>query len=276
VPPQIIHIMLPEEQELARLTDEQENLEEQVIQGELSLETERSEAQHFRKRYYETVGKLYVDLDQIEAQLAQTLATKATREVERSTSSGEKEIARDTADKAETAAQRAREQAEESSKEAGIAASIAPAIKVTAELKSAYRKACKLVHPDRATNDTERSRRTRYMASINVAYERGDLIDIERLTLEFGADPEAVLGNDIGMQMVKSIRRIAQLRRRLTEIDIGRQSLREDELYQLKVAVLDSEEMGGNPLQELAASLLQKISEQKITLAMAMQVTHDR
>jgi hypothetical protein len=42
------------------------------------------------------------------------------------------------------------------------------------------------------------------------------------------------------------------------------------------VAVLDSEEMGGNPLQELAASLLQKISEQKITLAMTMEVTHDR
>jgi hypothetical protein len=267
--------MLPEEQELARLIAEQEILEEQVIQGELGLETERCESQCFRKRYYETVGNLYVELDQIEEQLAQAIATKATSEVARSTPGREKEVAQRNANIAAAAAEQAREQAAASSQEAEIAEGISPAVEITAALKNAYRKACKLVHPDRASNDVERSRRTQYMASINVAYERGELVVIERLTLEFGADPEAVLGEDIGMQIVKAIRRIAQLRRRFSEIDFERQSLNTDELYQLRVAVLDAEKIGGHPLQELATSLLHKISEQKIMLAMAMQVIHD-
>ncbi|MGH8784183.1 MAG: hypothetical protein ACREYA_03695 [Cupriavidus necator] len=47
------------------------------------------------------------------------------------------------------------------------------------------------MHPDRATTDAERQRRTVLMAEVNLAYERGDQKAIEKPIAEFGQDPEA-------------------------------------------------------------------------------------
>ena len=81
---------------------------------------------------------------------------------------------------------------------------------ITPELKHAYRQAAKLMHPDRATTDAERHRRTALMAQVNIAYGRGDRQAIEKLIKEYGQDPEAITGGDVAS-------RIAQLRRRLSE-----------------------------------------------------------
>ena len=62
--------MLPEEQELARLEAEQTTLEEQVTSAELALETTKTETAQFQHRYYQTVGRLYAQLDELDAQIA--------------------------------------------------------------------------------------------------------------------------------------------------------------------------------------------------------------
>jgi hypothetical protein len=76
-----------------------------------------------------------------------------------------------------------------------------------------------LMHPDRATSEAERARRTHMMAQVNLAYERGDHAALEKLIIEFGADPESITGVDAASRMMKSTRRIAQLRRRIAEIE---------------------------------------------------------
>ena len=66
--------MLPEELELNRLEGEQTELEEQVTSAELALETSKTEIAQFQHRYHQTVGRLYAQLDELDAQIARAQA----------------------------------------------------------------------------------------------------------------------------------------------------------------------------------------------------------
>src|SRR6185312_7065061 len=103
--------------------------------------------------------------------------------------------------------------------------------------KQAYRRAVKLMHPDLAISEAERQRRTKLMAALNLAYERGDLKEIERLVAEFGQDPEAIVGEDTGSRIVKTLRRIAQLRRRLGELQLELETHKKSEAYELRQTI---------------------------------------
>lgn len=247
--------MLPEEHELARLEAEQVDLEDQVAAAELALETVKTETVRFQYRYYRTVGRLYAELDDLEARISRQLAGLAPQDKD-----------------AQAKADAAEEQAQESAEEAGLIESQpVPPPTITPELKQAYRQAAKLMHPDRATTDLERLRRNVLMAQVNHAYEIGDQTTIEKLIIEFGQDPEAITGDDVPARIVKAIRRIAQLRRRLDEVQQEMGAQHHTELCQLKQTVEEAEAMGGNPLEELAQQLLQQLSEKKIQLEAIVQ-----
>ncbi len=247
--------IFPEDQELQRLEDEQARLEDQVALAELTLETEKTETEQFRHRYYKAVGRLFAELDDLDAQLAY-----------------ENMLSNPGNPDAQMQAQTTQSRAEKSAEEAGgINARPAPPPDITAELKQSYRKATKLMHPDRATNEAERLRRTELMAQVNRAYERGDLKAIERLMHEFGQDPEAIAGEDTASRLVKTIRRIAQLRRRLVELKHEQQIYRKSDVYQLRKTIETAEAMGGTPLGDLVRQLTQAITERKIRLEIARQ-----
>lgn len=219
------------------------------------LETLKIELSQFQYRYYQSVCMLYVNLDELDAQIAMVEAGQHPDDVE-----------------AQFRAQKAQEQARRSAEEAGvIEKSTAPPPEITPETKQAFRKAAKLMHPDRATSDIERERRNIMMAKVNRAYESGDLATIEKLIVEFGQDPEAIQGDDIGARMIKTIRRIAQLRRRLSELDKELTRQRQNESYELMTTILETEAMGGDPLSDLVQDLMQQISERKIRLEMLRQ-----
>ena len=241
--------MLPEESELLRLEAEQTALEDQVTGAELALETVKSEALRFQHRYYQTVGRLYAELDYLDARIARELAEQAPRDED-----------------AQVKADAAQEQARKSAEEAGLVKSQSMPPVITAELKYAYRQAAKLMHPDRATTDSERLRRNVLMAQVNQAYELGDQATIEKMIVEFGQDPEAITGEDVPARIVKAIRRIAQLRRRLDEVQHELGAQHHTELIQLKQTVEEAEAMGGNPLEVLAQQLLRELSEKTIRL----------
>lgn len=244
--------MLPEERELARLEEEQAGLEDQVIQSELALETCKTETAQFQHRYYLAVGRLYAQLDDLDAQIAvlQARLKPADPDVQ--------EYAR--------AAER---QARRSAAEAGLIESQpVPPQPLTADIKQAYRRAARLMHPDRATTEAERQRRTDLMVQVNRAYENGDQRTIERLIEEYGRDPEAIAGDDIGSRIVKAIRRIAQLRRRLEEVRHDLETLQQSELFQLRESIEDGEAAGGDPLGELAQQLSRELEERRARLEM--------
>lgn len=248
--------MLPEEQELTRLESEQAELEEQVTSDELALETSKTEIAQFQYRYHQTVGRLFAQLDELDAQIAKAQAgcfpDNAT---------------------AQAHAQAAEQQAKKSAEEAGlIEAQPAPPPAITPELKLAYRQAAKLMHPDRATTETERLRRTALMVQVNLAYERGDIKAIEKLIEEYGQDPEAITGEDVASRLVKTIRRIAQLRRRMGEVKQQMDAMQQTEIFHLKHTIEEAEAMGGDPLGDLAKRLMQQLAERKIQLEIARQM----
>lgn len=248
--------MLPEEQELERLEAEQAALEEQVASAELELETLKVELAQFQYRYYQGPGRLYVELDEWDARIAMVEAGQYPDDVE-----------------AQFRAQAAQEQARRSAEEAGIIEKKPPPpVEITPETKQAFRKAAKLMHPDRATSDAERKRRNDMMAKVNRAYENGDLETIEKIIVEFGQDPEAIQGDDIGSRMIKAIRRNAQLRNRLVDIGNALAELRNHELYELMVTVKEAEAMGGDPIGDLVQELLKLISERKIKHEMMREI----
>jgi hypothetical protein len=248
--------MLPEEQELTRLESEQAALEEQVTSAELTLETSKTETAQFQHRYHQTVGQLYAQLDELDSQIAKMQAGLSPDDAT-----------------AQAHAQAAEQQAKASAEEAGlIEAQPAPPPVITPELKLAFRQAAKLMHPDRATTEPERLRRTALMAQVNLAYERGDQKAIEKLIKEYGQDPEAIVGEDVASRIVKSIRRIAQLRRRMGEVQQQMDAMQQTEIFHLKQTIEETEAMGGDPLGDLAKQLMQELSERKIQLEIAQQV----
>lgn len=248
--------MLPEEQELIRLESQQAELEEQVTSAELELETSKTEIAQFQHRYQQTVGRLYAQLDELDAQIAKMQAALSPDDAI-----------------AQARAQAAAQQAKASAEEVGLIESQpAPPPVITPELKLAYRQAAKLMHPDRATTEAERLRRTTLMAQVNLAYERGDLKAIEKLIEEYGQDPEAITGEDVASRLVKSIRRIAQLRRRMGELQQQIEAMRQTEIFQLKQTIEEKEAIGGDPLGDLAKQLTQKLSERNDQLKMARHV----
>ncbi len=247
--------MLPEEQELNRLESEQTTLEDQVASDELTLETLKAESAQFQHHYYQTVGRLYVELDELNAQIARAEAGLDLNDAE-----------------AQAQAEAAEQQARKSAEEAGVAEKQPPPPpEITPELKQAFRQAAKLMHPDRATSDAERDRRNIFMAQVNVAYGKGELAAIEKLIIEFGQDPEAITGGDIASRLVKTIRRIAQLRRRAAEVAREIELLKQTELIELMTTITEAKALGGDPLADLAQQIMQQISERKIELEMIRQ-----
>lgn len=243
-------ITRPEEIELQRLTTEQSEIEDQVVNAEDAIESLKTETLRFQRRYYQTVGVLYAEIDSITAKIARIKAGESPENIQ-----------------LEAEALAAEAQAKKSSSEAGITEpESAPPPEITPELKATYRQAARLIHPDRATTDQERIRRNELMSRVNLAYEKGDQISIEKIIEEFGVDPESITGDDVGSQIVKCIRRISQLRRRLSEIEESIQAIKRSEEYQLKTTVESAESLGGNPLESLSQKLLEEISELKIEL----------
>src|SRR5262249_53883760 len=174
--------MLPEEKELARLEAEQAELKERVSAAELELETIKTETAQFQSRYYQAVGRLYVQLDELDAEIARVQSKQAPNDPNLEA-------------RADAAKQKAQKSADEAS---FIRAQPKPPPVVSPELKQAYRHAVKLMHPDLAVSDNENRRRTELMALVNLAYERGDQAAIEKVIQEFGEDPEWIVGEDVG------------------------------------------------------------------------------
>jgi len=247
--------MLPEEQELNRLESEQAALEDQVANAELALETLKVDTLRFHYHYNQTVARLYVELDRLVAQIARAAAGFDLDD-----------------DEAQAQAEAAERQAQKSAEEAGLTEKQPPPPpEITPELKQAFRQAAKLMHPDRATTDSERERRNVIMAQVNVAYAKGEQATIEKLMLEFGQDPEAITGDDLAARMIRTIRRNAQLRRRLTEAEQEIAMQTSDELYELMITVTETNAAGGDALGDLAQHIMQQISERKIELEMIRQ-----
>ena len=188
----------PEEQELSRKLAELTTLKATLAQRELDLATLQAELHAFERRYLRTVGAGYAELDEIEAQIAEALARLNPEDK-----------------KAQQQASQSRSRAHESSQAAGaVDAGAVIEFKPSDSLKRLYREIAKRIHPDLATDEKDRARRHKLMAEANRAYEEGDEARLQAILREWELSPESVKGDGAGAELVRVIRKIAQIEQR--------------------------------------------------------------
>jgi hypothetical protein len=240
----------PEEEELSLKKQELQRLENRLIELELELTGLKAELGVFDSVYLRTVGIRYAELDEIDAQIAELLA-------------------RHTPDnpRAQGAAREARARAEESR----TGATGGPVKEITRfsaspSLKNLYREVARRIHPDLAVDDSDRAKRQRLMADANRAYENGDEARLRAILEEYESSPESVFGQGSGVELVRIIRKIAQVKRRLGEIEAELQTIRTSDVFDLKKRVDEGTQQGRDVLGEMAAAVKLRIDERQAEL----------
>jgi len=242
----ITKITSPEARELEKKKAELASLEARLAERELDLATLQAELHSFEGTYLRVVGSRLAELDEIEAQIAEAESRNQPKDPE-----------------AQDRASQARAQAQESARvveaeqEAGKREPFTP----SENLKKLYREVAKRIHPDLATDESERKRRHELMTEANRAYEEGDEARLEAILRDWESSPESVKGEGPGAELVRVIRKIAQVEDRLKVIDEEIAWLEESDLFRLKKEVDQAKEEGRDLLAEMAARVDQQVVE---------------
>src|SRR4030067_1297201 len=181
----------PEEDELELKRIELARLSELLAEKELELTTLQNSLSHFEHRYLMEVGIKYVDLDEINAKIAEKIA---------------RENPQDAAfqEKSETARETANSTAKEfHSHEIPKEEEFSKDFKPSEEIKKLYRQIAMKIHPDRATGEKEREHQTKLMAEVNDAYAKGDIERLRQILHEWESSPESVIGEGEASYLVK-------------------------------------------------------------------------
>jgi hypothetical protein len=235
----------PEERELARKVLEQTTLETELTERELRTANLRAELGAFERRYLHFVGARYAELDELKARIAEQLASEQPDN-----------------DRAQQAARDARARANETKSAAGERSETAPrAFEASPEMKRLYRTVAKRIHPDLTSDREDRAKRQQLMSMANEAYALGDEMQLARILTEYEHSPEAVQGKGPGVELVRVIRRISQMRSRLAEMEAELQELLRSDLFQLKSRLDEAQEIGRDVLQEMVAKVDEQIEQ---------------
>ncbi len=235
--PSDLRHLTPEEEELGTKLAELEQLESEMAQRELDLATLIAELQAFERRYVREVGARIADLDQLEAELADRVARRA---------------ARDRFSQKRRAEAHARAHQSAAAADPLSSAGQLETFEASPELRALFRDVAKRIHPDLAEGHDELARRTQLMAEANAAYQRGDAARLEQIVLEWNSAQETVRGDGLAADLVRVIRKIAQVRRRLDIIEGEITCLTASDLFHLRVEVEQARAEGYDLLADMA------------------------
>jgi hypothetical protein len=250
----LIKMDTPEEDELATKKAELERLSQLLAEKELDLEELKLTVAAFQHRYYSQVGKRYVELDELRAQIAELKARQTPQDHELN----------QEAVRARTQARKAAEEYEgvdiEPQKD-----SLEP--EESEEAKRLYRKIASIIHPDKATDDKSRHVRTRMMSELNEAYAQKDITKMQNILDQWHESPEAISGEGTAAELVRTIRAIAQIKRRIFEIEAEISSIMTSDIHVLMVKVHDADLAGRDILAEMLVSIDSEIQDARNELA---------
>lgn len=226
----------PEEVEIEAKQSELNELERLSEERELELSNLADALKSFEDDYLTRVGALYVELDEINSEVAALLAARFPAE-------------KQARKNAKTASQKAKASRIEFNQlqEKSVAAS-----NKTEECKKLYRKAALKLHPDHATDESDRARRRDAMVRVNKAYEQGDIEGIQRILDEWDASPDGISEGGLGADLIRLIRRLWQVRRRLAAIEEEFEAIRSSDMFQLYQQYAEAKEQGEDLIAELA------------------------
>jgi len=254
-----MNLLSPEEIELNKKQQVLRRLENRLAEKEESLVGFREELKIFEARYSQEVARLYAELDEIEAEIAEEEARLAPDDAE---------IQR----RAEEARERAAESAAAAADEENWQA-CSHKFYPSPEMKRAYYKLAKLIHPDLAVDGEEQERRHQLMAKLNDAYAAGDTKLMDALVEEHRDSPQLIKGHTIGDQLIRAIRQIYQVKHRLQALRTESVELEESENNQLRLKVEAEMQAGRNLLSQMAERTKTQIKRAERKLNHLRQVT---
>jgi len=246
-PHSIIKQITPEEIELEKKRAELLILEDELTLKELNLATLQVSLEDLRRRYLRIVGVKLAKLDDIEAQIAEILASIEPKN-----------------EKFKKQAEQSRAQAKESAEAAGSITEEEyekEPFKPSENLKQLYRDLAKKVHPDLAPDEKARERRHSFMQEVNKAYAERDEERLQSLINEWENSPDSVAGQGTAAELIRIIRQIALVSARIKAIGKEFNNLKKSELYILKLKIEEAQDDGKDLLSEMAAEVDGKIED---------------
>jgi DnaJ-domain-containing protein 1 len=138
--------------------------------------------------------------------------------------------------------------------------------KPSAKLKQLYREIAKQIHPDLATSEGERQRRQELMAEANQAYEQGDEQRLKGVLDAWNLSPESIQGDGLLPDLMRTARKIAQIRERLRAINAETAQVQSLDLFKLKDRAKAAKAAGRDLLVEMAQLIDDEIAEAALRL----------
>lgn len=241
----------PGEQDLANKQAELDRIEHKIIRQQHDLDSLRTEIAAFYARYSKRVGPYYEELSGLPAKIAELWQENIPKELFEEMRESFEANARE-----EARAHNARLEDEQPT----------PKAKAPDDIRRVYRMACQRIHPDRAKNDVDRGRRTRFMAEITRAYREGNIERIQTLLVEYEADAETAETHDFGSRLMQLLCRIAEATLRFKAIKKEYKELKRCEMNRFRRAIEADEARGGDPIGDLVRSINAQIREARAQL----------
>jgi len=250
----LIGMNTPEEAELTAKKAELASLCELLAEKELDLTELKLAVARFEHRYFSEVGRKYVELDELKAQIAELRAQENRDDHHLSQEAiRARTQARTTAEEYKGVNMEPRTYSAESEK--------------SEDVKKLYRQIASLIHPDKATDDGSRRLRTRLMAELNDAYARKDIMKMQNILGQWQESPEAVPGEGTGAELVRTIRAISQIKRRICQIEMEISEITTSDIHLLMLKVHHEDSSGRNVLAELSACVNSEIQNARNELS---------
>lgn len=244
----------PEDAELAKKKVELDKLSQVLAEKELAIEELKLAVARFQYRYFSEVGGKYVELDELHAQIAERLAKPHPKNHElHQKALLQRTQAKNTKDEYED-----------------LVIEPQADLLIPEELEDAkrlYRMIASIIHPDMATDEESGHIRTRLMAELNEAYAKRDISKMRKILEQWQGCPEAVSGEGTAAELVRTIRSIAQIKRRISDIEDEALKIMESDIYILMGKVHDAELIGRNILSEMSVSIDREIQDAQNVLA---------
>lgn len=232
------------EEEIAALRAELVFLSELVATQEMEKDEIRTDLARFQSKYYRSVGRLYVELDELKARVA------------------EKKAQRDDQFVSEAFRRRSRAQrtaGEYRTWQEGPEPPAEPSIPPSDDSKKLYRRIAALIHPDKAHDEASRSVRTDLMAALNAAYAKGDIESMRRILELWQQSPEAVSGDTPAAEKMRLHRTIARVKAKISQIEAEIEQMKNSPAYRLLRRVQEAAAQGRDLLAELTAEIERQI-----------------
>ena len=244
------------ETELAKEKSEVEELSRVLEEKERTFEEINHAFEQFQQRYSSEVSQKYVELNRLNAELAELMVKNIPYNQVKQKSS-----------KIETPVENSAEPFND------VSIGEQPeshSIKELKEVKKIYRRIASVIHPDKGADVGSRPLRTKMMVELNEAYARKDTIAMQRIFDQWKESPEAVTGDDTHADLERIRRMIIQIKKRILEIETKISKIMTSEMYTMMMNARKANREGRDILAEMTIAIDARIKDAQNKLVLRM------